>query len=190
MEAPAETGARARTRSAILRAAASALAHNRAATLPDIAEAAGVGRTTLHRYFADRETLLRATVHNSVRVLQQSMVDADTRHGPAHEALRRVVGAMVAAGDHLLFLFGDPRALAGTTGAGWPTDDPVYELIERGQADGTFDSGVSARWIQHSLWALVYRGYEDADRGELPLHGVAPTVIRTLENGIRTTSRT
>jgi hypothetical protein len=81
----------------------------------------------------------------------------------------------VAAGDHLLFLFGDPSALAATlgTGASWPDDDLVYELIERGQADGTFDAGVSARWIQHTLWALVYRGCEDADLGELPLHGGA-----------------
>lgn len=179
----AETRARARTRSAILRSAASVLARNRTATLPEIADAAGVGRTTLHRYFPDRESLLRATTDNSVQALQQSLLDADVHQGSAADAMRRVVGAMVAAGDHLLYLFGDPAALATTTS--WPTEDPVYELIERGQAEGVFDTEVSARWIQHSLWALVYRGCEDADRGELPLHGVAATVVRTLENGIR-----
>ena len=45
-------------------------------------------------------------------------------------------------------------------------------------------AGVSASWIQHVLWVLVYRGCEDADRGELPRHGITATVIRTLENGI------
>jgi hypothetical protein len=70
---------------------------------------------------------------------------------PAHAALRRVVGAMVTAGDHPLFLFGDPSALAATVGTdtSWPSDDPAR--------------GVSRM-----------------------LHGVASTVIRTLENGIRT----
>jgi AcrR family transcriptional regulator len=183
IEPLAETRARARTRSAILRSAAAVLARNRTATLPEIADAAGVGRTTLHRYFPDRETLLRATVAHSVEVLQRSVVDADVTQGSVADAMRRVVGAMVAAGDHLLFLFGDPGALA--TNTSWPTEDAVYELIARGQADGVFDTEVSTRWIQHTLWALVYRGCEDADRGELPLHGVAATVIRTLENGIR-----
>jgi hypothetical protein len=40
-------------------------------------------------------------------------------------------------------------------------------------------------WIQHALWALVYRGCEDAAHGHLPRHGVTSTVIRTFENGIR-----
>ncbi|WP_231122684.1 TetR family transcriptional regulator [Mycobacterium colombiense] len=48
----------ARTRAAILAATASALAANRTATMPEIATVAGVGRTTLHCYFADRETLI------------------------------------------------------------------------------------------------------------------------------------
>jgi AcrR family transcriptional regulator len=44
----------ARTRAAILAATAAALAANRTATMPEIATVAGVGRTTLHRYFAGR----------------------------------------------------------------------------------------------------------------------------------------
>ncbi len=45
------TPTRNRTERAILEAAVSVLARDRAATLPQIAQAAGVGRTTLHRYF-------------------------------------------------------------------------------------------------------------------------------------------
>jgi hypothetical protein len=100
--------------------------------------------------------------------------------------MRRAVAAMVAVGDRLMFVFGDPRVLEGY-GAGSgaaPPDDPVIDLIRRGQAEGVFDPEVSASWIQHVLWVLVYRGCEDADSGELPRHGVTATVIRTLENGI------
>ena len=93
---------------------------------------------------------------------------------------------MVAVGDRLLFVFGDPRVLKGYGAPDGvvPPSDPVLDLIKRGQAEGAFDPGVSASWIQHVLWVLVYRGCEDADRGELPRHGITPTVIRTLENGI------
>jgi AcrR family transcriptional regulator len=185
MERPGTTIIRSRTRGAILAAAASVFARDRAATLPDVAKAAGVGRTTLHRYFPDRESLIEATFKDSIEVVQQSMADAALDQGPPLEAMRRAVAAMVAVGDRLLFVFGDPRVpKRHRTQDGAPPPDSVIDLIKRGQAEGVFDPGVSARWIQHVLWVLVYRGCEDADTGELPRHGITATVIRTLENGI------
>jgi AcrR family transcriptional regulator len=181
-----ESGIRSRTRGAILSAAASVLARDRAAPLPQVAAAAGVGRTTLHRYFPDRETLIDATIKDSIRAIQQSVTDAALEQGSPLEAMRRAVAAMVAVGDRLLFVFGDPRMAKGyRTPDGAAPRDPVIDLIKRGQAEGVFDPEVSASWIQHVLWVLVYRGCEDADSGELPRHGITATVIRTLENGIR-----
>lgn len=181
-----ESGTRSRTRRAILSAAASMLAHNRNATLPDIANTASVGRTTLHRYFPDREGLINATIDDSIQVVQRSLAEAVLAQGPPREAMRRAVAAMVAVGDRLMFLFGDPRVLEkyGPADASVLPDDPVLDLIHRGQDEGAFDPGVSAQWIQHTLWALVYRGCEDADNELLSRHGVTSTVIRTLENGI------
>jgi AcrR family transcriptional regulator len=184
-DAGPESGTRSRTRSAILDAAASVLARDQAATVPDIAEAAGVGRTTIHRYFPDRDTLVLATTRDSIQALQLSVAEAQAEQGPPLEAMRRVVAAMVAVGDRLLYLFGDPRVLERMAGMQMPVSDPVIDLIERGQAEGAFDPEVSARWIQHTLWVLVYRGCLDASRGELPRHAIAPTVTRTLENGVR-----
>jgi AcrR family transcriptional regulator len=183
---PSKTSVRSRTRSAILAAAASVLARDRAATLPDIAEAAGVGRTTLHRYFPDRESLVEAAIENSIQAIQQSVAEAALDQGSPLDAMRRAVAAMVAVGDRLMFVFGDPRVLKGYRAPAGvaPPSDPVLDLIKRGQAEGAFDPGVSASWIQHVLWVLVYRGCEDADAGELPRHGITATVIRTLENGI------
>ncbi|TGJ95488.1 TetR family transcriptional regulator, partial [Actinotalea fermentans ATCC 43279 = JCM 9966 = DSM 3133] len=58
-DAPA-TGARARTRRAILDAAVSVFSSNQAASLGEVAQAAQVGRSTLHRYFPERADLMRA----------------------------------------------------------------------------------------------------------------------------------
>jgi AcrR family transcriptional regulator len=179
------SGVRGRTRRAILEAAASVLARDRAATLADIAEAAKVGRSTLHRYFADRGELVEATVEDSLRALGQAVEDAALDQGPPLEAMRRLVAAMVGVGDRLLFLFGDPRVLEGR-GEPAPPDRPVTALIERGQAAGVFDPEVSPGWIEHVLWALVYTGAEEANAGRLPRSGVPATVIRSLEHGIRT----
>ncbi|MBB5923501.1 AcrR family transcriptional regulator [Actinoalloteichus hoggarensis] len=189
-----ESRTRGRTYRAILAAAASVLARNRTATLPEIAEAAGVSRTTLRRYFPDRDGLISAAVEDSVEAIEQSVADAEIEQGSPVEAMRRLVAAMVSVGDRLMFLFGDPRILEGhgpggvETRSGEPaaaSDDPVIALIERGQAEGVFDPEVGADWIQKVLWSLVYTGYEEADQGRLPRHGVVSIVIRTLENGIR-----
>lgn len=186
VQARPRSGVRTRTRGAILAAASSVLARDRTATLSDIAEASGVGRTTLHRYFPDRESLIEAAVKDSIQAIQQSVTEAVLDQGSPLDAMRRAVAAMVAVGDRLMFVFGDPRVLEGygAGGGAAPPDDPVIDLIRRGQAEGVFDPEVSASWIQHVLWVLVYRGCEDADSGELPRHGVTATVIRTLENGI------
>lgn len=180
-----ESVTRSRTRQAILSAAASVLAGNRAATLPEIAEAAGVGRTTLHRYFPDRDALINAAVMDSLAAIGQAVTEARIEEGSPLEALRRLVTAYLHVGDRLVFLFNDPHVMRGYgVEPTEPGPDPALDLIARGQADGVFDDEVSPQWIRHVLWALVYSGIEEASSGNLSRHGVASTVMRTMERGI------
>ncbi|ALG07408.1 TetR/AcrR family transcriptional regulator [Kibdelosporangium phytohabitans] len=176
-----------RTRSAILAAAASVLARDRTATLPQIAAAAGVGRTTVHRYYADRDTLIKAAVEDSAQVIGEAIGEARLDEGPPVEALHRLVTAYLSVGDRLVFLFNDPHVMQqyGVDQPEQPPSaDPVMDLIERGQREGVFDDQSTAWWIQHVLWALVYTGIDEVSKGNLSRHGVAATVIRTLERGI------
>src|SRR5262245_59105737 len=98
-----ESGTRNRTRRAILSAAASVFAGNRSATLADVAETAGVGRSTLHRYFADRDELIGSVVADSYRAIHRAIADADLTQGSAIDAMRRLVANLVELGDRLLF---------------------------------------------------------------------------------------
>jgi AcrR family transcriptional regulator len=182
-----ESGARDRTRRAILTAAVVVLARNRAATLADIAEEAGVGRSTLHRYFSDREELVHAVVEDSLAVVDRSIDEAALGAGPALEAMRRLVAAMLDVAHRLMFLWGDPRVLEafekgpdGGTGS-----RSVLGMIKRGQAEGVFAADLSPEWIQNVLWAVVYTGVDQVDKGLIPRHGVYAQVLRTLEDGIR-----
>ncbi len=186
-----ESAVRGRTRRAILAAAPSVLARNRSATLADIAEAAGVGRSTLHRYFSDREELIKEVVEDSLMVINRSIDEAALGQGPPVEALRRLVAAMLDVAHRLMFLWGDPRVLevfekSASNENGAEPAQPVLDLIQRGQAEGVFDPEVSADWIQNVLWAVVYTGVEQVDKGQIPRHGVYAAVVRTLENGVRT----
>ncbi|MGV9308980.1 MULTISPECIES: TetR/AcrR family transcriptional regulator [unclassified Nonomuraea] len=181
-----ESGTRSRTRRAILAAAAATLARDRKATLADIAEAAQVGRSTLHRYFADRNELMAAAIVDSFGAVEDSVRAAAIDQGPALEAMRRLIAAMVESGDRLAFLFGDPHVLEEFTDRFEPdmSVPTTLDLIKRGQEEGVFDPAASPEWIQRVVWALTYTGWEAAEKGELPRHGITATVIRTFESGV------
>lgn len=186
----AESGTRNRTRQAILAAAARVLGRDHRATLADIARAADVGRSTLHRYFPDREELMKAVVADSLTVADQAIRDAAPDQGAPREAMHRLISAMVEAGDRVIFLWGDPRVLEDYDPdcPDTPTLDPhaTLRLIERGQREGVFDPDLPAAWIQSVLWGLIYTGVTAADEGTIPRHGVTSTVIRTFEKGFHT----
>ncbi|MFE5953571.1 TetR family transcriptional regulator [Streptomyces massasporeus] len=94
------SGVRGRTRRAILHAAASVLSRRRDATPADIAAAADVGRSSLQRYFPDREDCL----HRLAASLQEARID----QGPPSQGLRRVDRAR-AVGPCVRGLYGGQR---------------------------------------------------------------------------------
>ncbi|MDH6194642.1 AcrR family transcriptional regulator [Mycobacterium frederiksbergense] len=175
----------ARTRGAIIEAAAAVLADDRTSTLPDIAKAAGVGRTTVHRYFPDRESLINATIVDSVQVVTEAVAAAAPDDGGAIDAMRRVINAMISVGNRILFLFDDPTVLRGLPPEAVPDNTYLTRLIERGQAEGVFDPESSSVWIEHSLYGLVKWACQDSKDGLMPRHAAAPAVIRTFERGVR-----
>ncbi|CDP88956.1 MULTISPECIES: TetR/AcrR family transcriptional regulator [Mycolicibacterium] len=175
----------ARTRAAIIEAAAAVLADDRTATLPEIAKAAGVGRTTVHRYFPDRESLINATIVDSVQVVTAAVAAAAPEDGCPVDAMRRVINAMISVGNRLLFLFDDPNLLRDLPPEAMPDNSYLTNLIARGQAEGVFDSESSTQWLEHALYGLVMWACQDSKDGLMPQHAAAPAVIRTFERGMR-----
>ena len=181
-------GAKNRTERAIVAAAVRTWASDRGATLPEVAEAAEVGRTTLHRYFPERDGLVRAAVEHALEVVGRAIAEAQPDSGHPLEAMRRVIGALASVSEAIMFVFGDQsllRDVVPTAEPELPTPhDPVIDLIRRGQAEGVFDDQLTAEWIQQVLWGVAYTAFEQVAQGSLAKFDVAATVTRTLEQGI------
>ncbi|WP_126557229.1 TetR/AcrR family transcriptional regulator [Dictyobacter kobayashii] len=79
---------------------------NNGASMHDIAAAAGIGRTTLHRYFASREELLHALLAAAFDDVEQTLASCHIKQGSALEALERMVTAFVPVGYRFHFLVG------------------------------------------------------------------------------------
>lgn len=178
------TGSQSRTRAAILQATASVLARDRTATLPEIAAAAEVARSTLHRYFVDRDRLIYEATLDSIRVITDSTAAAATAEGPAIDAMRRLITTLALEGDRIVFLFADPAVLRDIPAEHLPNSAPVLELIVRGQQEGTFDPEISAEWIRIALFGLLIKASREAAYGTVPQHSVVPSLIRIFERGV------
>ncbi|ONK11808.1 TetR/AcrR family transcriptional regulator [Streptomyces sp. MP131-18] len=184
--APTAPGTLARTRRAILDAAISVFAEDRAASLGDVAKAAEVGRSTLHRYFPDRAALILALFEDCAESAHRTLRDAALDHGPPAEAFRRLIVALFDLGPRVNFLFNEPQLTSAEwEGPHWERANlPAAELYTRGRAAGFFAAETDMEWFFRTLWYMLGAGWEAVEEGSLPRHEAIAAVTRTLEGGL------
>ncbi|SKC56601.1 TetR/AcrR family transcriptional regulator [Krasilnikoviella flava] len=177
-----ETGARARTRRAIVEAAVTQLARDPGVALGQVADAAGVGRTTLHRYFPERSDLLEAVGAETVARLGEAHERARLDQGTAREALRRLCPEYLLLGDHLTLLF--TEVVPDAPADGCADDDPMVALVERGRDDGSLDLELSPSWVIGTIWAQLYLAWETLREGHESRHDVVQQLMRTVDKAL------
>jgi TetR/AcrR family transcriptional repressor of lfrA len=179
---PEDSGPRARTRKAILEAAMSVLAENPAAPLSDIATAAGVGRSTLHRHYPERTDLIRALAVHVHALSTAAIAEADPGCGPAITALRRVVECQLDLGPIYLYVYNEPTVMADpelrahlNTG-----DEAIVEVLTRVSTERAM---TPPGWARRVFWALLDAGAEAAREDGTPRHQIVDAIIASLTEG-------
>lgn len=184
-----ETGTRARTRRAILDAAVQTLTRQPSASLGDIAVAANVGRTTVHRYFPERADLIAGILADAEEKISESTARARLDEGPVPAALSRLCAEYFEHGDVFMLLFTNPALMAEMNWEEETEDDlALLRLVQRGQTEGTVDPDLPAEWLQQLLWALLYTAWESAGdfspTNQMSRHEALRLCLRTLEKAI------
>ncbi|MDT5328369.1 MAG: TetR/AcrR family transcriptional regulator, repressor for lfrA [Mycobacterium sp.] len=175
-------GPRSRTRRAILDAAMSVLADNPAASLGDIATAARVGRSTLHRYFAERSDLLHALARHVHQLSNAAIEHAEPDCGPAVKALRRVVECQLDLGPIVPFIFNEPTIgadpeLAALLDTG---DEVIVDVLNRASTRG---AAGPPDWPRLVFWALLEAGYQAIKRNSAPRVQIVDAIMASLTEG-------
>lgn len=177
-----ESGPRGRTRRAILDAAMSVLSDHPTAPLSDIAAAAQVGRSTVHRYFPERSDLIRALAVHVHAISSAAIAAADPTCGPPIAALRRVVESQLDLGPMLLYIYNEPTVMSDPdliahldTG-----DEAIIEVLNRVSADR---ADIPPGWARRVFWALLQAGYESAKHDGAPRHQIVDAIIASLTSG-------
>jgi len=151
-----------RNREAVIEAAIELLGQNPGTSVQQIADASGVGRTTVYRHFPSRDDLIRALFE---RVVAESweVTDAITSSDrPAEEILRELVPAFIELG--LKFGF-----LSAHSDVGQPTmrgskeveDEPVARFLVRAQRNGEIRADLPLGWMRSLIQALAVAAVSD-----------------------------
>lgn len=180
-----ESGSRARTRQAIIDAAIDVLGRNTTATLQEIATAAEVGRTTLHRYFAERSDLVNAVRETGVTRLSEAHDRARLTDGTGAEALRRLCQEYFDLGNLLSLIFSEPQLVSDDNWADTNGCEPGFAaMVERGHHDGSIDPELPPEWVQSLMWSQLYAGWSYLSLGGNSRHHVLHLVLRTVSGAV------
>jgi AcrR family transcriptional regulator len=144
-----------RVAAAILDGAAHLLANGgEQASMNEVAEAAGVARATVYRYFPNREALLDELAQTAVRDVDTRLASARIDEVPPDEGIARAVRALVDVGNLFVVLTRE-RQRSGSEQFQRGLVDPLRQLVERGQASGDIRDDMTGARLTESLIGLI-----------------------------------
>lgn len=159
-----------RSVAAILDAGLDALASDPDSSMSEIARRAGVVRATIYVHFPTRTALLDAVMDHAVGQVVDAMERAEPASGEPVEALERVLLATwrQLARFHGLLALNTARLSAEELHRRHvPMLDQLEPLIERGQQQGVFRSGLPVVWHLAVLRAIVHAASASIQGGRL-----------------------
>jgi len=157
-----------RARPPLLDVAAEVLVADPAASLAEVAAAAGIGRTTLHKHYATRDDLLCAVGHRAVDLWEQAVAGAGGSDDP-DGGLGALVTAMIPIGPQLAFLWRTPALdhLDELVGASQSVERRCLAVLKRAQDLGCIAAGTPDWWLLQMLFSVVYGAAEYVRAGQL-----------------------
>jgi AcrR family transcriptional regulator len=148
--------------------AAEILAADPAASLAEIAGAAGISRTTLHKHYATRDELIRAVGHRALDLWQRAVESAACADDP-DGGLRAITAALIPIGPQITFLWRTPvldrvEEIQDRMAA---VEEPSVAVLRRARDRGVLAPGVPDWWLIQTFYSLVFAGSEAVRAGRL-----------------------
>ncbi|MED7924932.1 TetR family transcriptional regulator [Nonomuraea sp. LP-02] len=180
---PARRADAERNIAAILEAATRLLSADPAASVADIAKAAGVGRVTLYGHFPSREALVDAVLEHAVGLADAVLDDPALDEGPAPEAMAALLRSAWEVLDRHRRLFVAADRIMATERIREHHERPlrrVERLIERGRRDGDFRTDLPLPWLVTTFFSIIHSAAQEREAGRLPAEDVERVLITTM----------
>jgi AcrR family transcriptional regulator len=159
-----------RNRRTVLDAAVTLLAQRPNATMQEVADASGLGRTTVYRHFPRRQDLIDALFEEVLREAAETVNEALAQAGTARELLCDLGTRVIAIGDRYRFLDAHPevrdRTLAGENAMDG-AENPLEEYLLQAQRRGEVRDDIPVRWMLTTLRGLGVVAMVEVSAGRL-----------------------
>jgi len=172
-------------RPSLLDVAAEVLVADPAASLAEVAEAAGIGRTTLHKQYATRDDLLCAVGHRAIDLWEQAVAGADGSDDP-DGGLRALVAAMIPIGPQLWFPWRTPVFdHISELGERWLSVEACcLAVLKRARDLGSLAADVPDWWLLQMFYSIVYVAAESVGVGKLAPLDAPGLALGTFLHGL------
>ncbi|WP_329245057.1 TetR/AcrR family transcriptional regulator [Actinoallomurus sp. NBC_01490] len=171
-----------RTMRAILEAAERTLSRDPAATMEQIAEAAGVARTTVHRRFATRDALIDAL---AVWATQRFAAAVDSAHpdtAPPLVALYQTTANVLSVKISWGFAMSQASSANPEVARVYSEiRDTCERLLRRAREAGVLRTDVDIPWTRRVYYALIHEAAQSRD--DQDTDALATLVVDTLLRG-------
>ena len=170
----------------ILDTAAAVLAERgESASMAEIADAAGVSRATLYRYFPSRDALLRGLAEAGSSELRERIADAELDTIPVPEAIARLTRGFVFAGSKYVALTRSGHKPPDPAEAQKDLAVPVLRLFDRGIADGTLRPDLTPEVLVQIFTGLLEAAIRVSGPNGIGAEKASAAVISVFLDGSR-----
>src|SRR6266536_2020788 len=167
------------TAAAITQAAAYLVARHKDATVGAVAQATGVARGTIYRYFPTRQALLTAVLDQALLNAEHHLTQANLATVPVTDGLARATRALVALGDDFLILVRQRLR----SGQDIPAFSAVVALLDRGRQAGELRSDLPLSCQVEALYALVHACLRASELAAAGPEDISATALRLFLEG-------
>ncbi|WP_067177904.1 TetR/AcrR family transcriptional regulator [Microtetraspora niveoalba] len=154
-----------RNRDAVLATAMRVLSRRPDASIQEIADASGVGRTTVYRHFPAREDLVRALFAVVVEEQRAIVSSAVAEGGTVAAVLRRLGPGIVAVGERYRFLDAHRGLVVEDPLKDPAPDEPLLAWLTAAHEHGRIRPGLPPDWAYAMIRALALGANEEVVAG-------------------------
>jgi AcrR family transcriptional regulator len=160
------------------------------AALAEVAQAAGISRTTLHKHYATRDELVRAVGLRAIEIWADAVAAVADEPG-TRAGLRRLLAAMIDSGPQLAFLWRNPSLDEDEelTRRYLEVEGRCLAVLDRARSEGLLSGAAPGWWLMQTVFALVYTAAESIGYGNLAPRDAPDLVLDTLLHGLGTPPR-